>query len=67
MIRTRWAGRRKLIDRQARIIRHAFAGGCTKAALAREFHISAPMVTLIVEGFVYRDAGGPILSRRSWS
>lgn len=54
------AQNRKLTDEQAVAIRVAYAGGCSSYKLATQYGLSQAGISSIVQGSVYKKAGGPI-------
>lgn len=55
---------RQLTSSQVRRIRQLYADGTSQAALGREFGVGQTMISQIVRGLQYPDAGGPTRSGR---
>lgn len=54
------AGNRKLTDEQAVAIRVAYRAGWSSYQLAKQYGLSQPGIQSVVQGSVYKKAGGPI-------
>lgn len=56
---------RKLTNEQAREMRELYKqGGVTTRSLAKAFAVSSPVVSAILRGDTYKDAGGPLRPER---
>jgi hypothetical protein len=60
-------GNTRLTEDEVVKIRERYASGAPQTVLARDFSISASMVSQIVHGFRWRSAGGPIIKERMYN